>query len=62
MIINNTGLNVLGQVGHYEIDSVIFERGKPCFVNNSDKYGAGETCQVLNDHWGMRKTIAIINR
>lgn len=52
MIINNTGLNALGQVGHYEIDSVTFERGKTCFVDNSDKYRAGEMCQVLNDHWG----------
>lgn len=52
MIINNTGLNELGKVGHHEIDSVTFERGKPCFVDNSDKYRAGEMCQVLNDHWG----------
>lgn len=52
MIINNTGLSELGKVGHYEIDSVTFERGKPCFVDNSDKYRAGEMCQVLNDHWG----------
>ena len=55
MIINNTGLNELGKVGHYEIDSVTFERGKPCFVDNSDKYRAGEMCQVLNDHWGYAK-------
>lgn len=52
MIINNTGLNELGKVGHPEIDSVTFERGKPCFVDNSDKHRAGEMCQVLNDHWG----------
>ena len=53
MIINNTGLSELGKVGHPEIDSVTFERGKPCFVDNSDKYRAGEMCQVLNDHWGV---------
>ena len=52
MIINNTGLSELGKVGHPEIDSVTFERGKPCFVDNSDKHRAGEMCQVLNDHWG----------
>ena len=52
MIINNTGLSALGEVGHPEIDSVTFERGNPCFVDNSDKYRAGEMCQVLNDHWG----------
>ncbi len=55
MIINNTGLSALGKVGHPEIDSVTFERGKPCFVDNSDKYRAGEMCQVLNDHWGYAK-------
>lgn len=52
MIINNTGLSELGKVGHKEIDSVTFERGKPTFVDNSDKHRAGEMCQVLNDHWG----------
>ena len=55
MIINNTGLNALGQVCHPEIDSVTFERGKPCFVDNSDKPRGGEMCQVLNDHWGYAK-------
>ncbi len=52
MIINNTGLSELGKVGHPEIDSVTFERGAPCFVDNSDKHRAGEMCQILNDHWG----------
>lgn len=55
MIINNTGLNALGQTGHKEIDSVTFERGKPCFVDKSQKPIAGEMCQVLNDHWGYCK-------
>ncbi len=55
MIINNTGLSELGKVGHPEIDSVTFERGQPCFVDNSDKRRAGEMCQVLNDHWGYAK-------
>ena len=52
MIINNTGLSAQGEVGHYELDSVTFERGKPAFVDQSKKYRAGEMCQVLNDHWG----------
>lgn len=52
MIINNTGLSALGKVGHKEIDSVTFERGKPTFVDRSEKYIAGEMCQVMNDHWG----------
>lgn len=52
MIINNTGLNALGQVSHKDIDCVTFERGKPIEINMSEKYIAGEMCQVLNDHWG----------
>ena len=55
MIINNTGLDARGRVGHKEIDSVTFERGKPCFIDRSEKYVAGEMCQVLNDHWGYAK-------
>lgn len=55
MIINNTGLSERGKVGHPEIDSVTFERGKPRFVDNSDRPRAGEMCQVLNDHWGYAK-------
>ena len=55
MIINNTGLSELGKVGHPELDSVTFERGKPRFVDCSDKPRAGEMCQVLNDHWGYAK-------
>jgi alpha-L-fucosidase len=55
MIINNTGLNELGKVGHPELDSVTFERGKPAFVDNSDRHRAGEMCQVVNDHWGYAK-------
>lgn len=55
MIINNTGLSELGKVRHPEIDSVTFERGTPCFVDNSDRPRAGEMCQILNDHWGYAK-------
>ncbi len=55
IIVNNTGLNALGKTGHREIDSVTFERGKPCFIDTSDKPIAGEMCQVLNDHWGYAK-------
>ncbi len=55
MIINNTGLSECGKVGHPELDSVTFERGKPAFVDNSDRPRAGEMCQVLNDHWGYAK-------
>jgi alpha-L-fucosidase len=52
MIINNTGLSALGEVGHPEIDSVTFERGKPSPVKTDKKPIAGEMCEVINDHWG----------
>lgn len=55
MVVNNTGLSALGKTGHKEIDSVTFERGKPAFVDTSEKPIAGEMCQVLNDHWGYTK-------
>ncbi len=55
MIINNTGLSALGKVSHPEIDSVTFERGNPCFVDNSDRPRAGEMCEVICDHWGYAK-------
>lgn len=56
MIINNTGLSQLGEVSHYEIDSVTFERGKPAFVSSLDgKERAGEVCDSLTDHWGYCK-------
>ncbi len=52
MIINNTGLDECGKVGHKEIDSVTFERGCPSVVDCSEKYVAGEVCQGITDHWG----------
>ncbi|MBO5412568.1 MAG: alpha-L-fucosidase [Clostridia bacterium] len=54
MIINNTGLNALGALGHIELDSVTFERGKPAPINleNSPKYIASEMCEIFADHWG----------
>lgn len=54
MIINNTGLSALGQLGHIELDSVTFERGKPQPLNmaGAPKYVASEMCQVFGDHWG----------
>ena len=56
MIINNTGLLELGKVGHYEIDSVTYERGRPSkLVCNDGKERAGEVCDSLSDHWGYAK-------
>ena len=54
MIINNTGLERLGEVSHPEIDSVTFERGRPLDVNKPDspKHVASEMCQIFGDHWG----------
>ena len=56
MIINNTGLVEPGKVGHHEIDSVTFERGKPAKLACDDnKERAGEVCDSLSDHWGYAK-------
>lgn len=54
MIINNTGLGARGALGHIELDSVTFERGRPSPINLADspKYIASEMCQVFGDHWG----------
>ena len=54
MLINNTGLSALGELGHIELDSVTFERGKPKPLNmeGAPKYVASEMCQVFANHWG----------
>lgn len=54
MIINNTGLSAQGELGHIELDSVTFERGKPGLINldSSPKYVASEMCEVFASHWG----------
>ena len=54
MIINNTGLHALGALGHIELDSVTFERGKPQAINmeTSPKYIASEMCEIFAEHWG----------
>lgn len=55
MIINNTGLDAIGQTGHPEIDSVTFEQGLPTALNREghEKYVSGEMCQTMNRHWGV---------
>ncbi|MBE6619030.1 MAG: alpha-L-fucosidase [Ruminococcaceae bacterium] len=57
MIINNTGLNRRGQIGHIELDSVTFERGRPSPINQegAPKYLASEMCQTFGSHWGYAK-------
>ena len=57
MIINNTGLVKRGELGHIELDSVTFERGRPEPINleGSPKYIASEMCQTLGSHWGFCK-------
>lgn len=54
MIINNTGLSHRGELGHIELDSVTFERGKPGAINmeGSPKYIASEMCQTIGGVWG----------
>lgn len=57
MIINNTGLSAMGALGHIELDSVTFERGKPEAINmdGAPKYVASEMCEVFASHWGYAK-------
>lgn len=57
MIINNTGLGARGELGHIELDSVTFERGRPQPINfeGSPKYIASEMCQVFGSVWGYAK-------
>lgn len=57
MIINNTGLSARGTLGHPELDSVTFERGKPQPLNfeGVPKYVASEMCEVFAEHWGYAK-------
>lgn len=57
MIINNTGLSQRGALGHIELDSVTFERGKPQPINMEGvpKYIASEMCETLGDHWAYAK-------
>lgn len=54
MIINNTGLGARGALGHIELDSVTFERGRPKPINQpgAPKYIASEMCQIIGGHWG----------
>lgn len=55
MIINNTGLDHRGALGHPEIDSVTFEQGRPTPLNRDgmSKYISSEMCQTMNRHWGI---------
>ncbi|SFS46000.1 alpha-L-fucosidase [Paenibacillus sp. BC26] len=55
MIINNTGLDLRGEIGHPEVDSVTFEQGRPEPMNREgmSKYVSAEMCQTINGHWGF---------
>ena len=55
MIINNTGIHKMGQVGHPEIDSTTFEQGRPTPMDRRGmpKYISAEMCQTMNMHWGI---------
>ena len=55
MIINNTGLQQRGKLGHPEIDSTTFEQGRPTPMDRRGmkKYVSAEKCQTMNRHWGI---------
>jgi hypothetical protein len=54
-IVNNTGLQGRGKLGHPEIDSVTFEQGTPTPMDREGmpKYLAAEMCHTMNEHWGF---------
>jgi alpha-L-fucosidase len=59
IIINNTGLEAQGVLGHEEIDCVTFEQGLPQkleFVEGQKVY-IGEMCFPLCEHWGIATDI-----
>lgn len=55
LIIDNTGVSRLGEIGHPELDSVTFEQGRPRPMDREGmpKYLAAEMCHTINDHWGI---------
>ncbi len=55
MIINNTGVERPGAVGHPEIDAVTFEQQRPRAIDRrgAAKHVAVEMCQTMNRHWGI---------
>lgn len=55
MIVNNTGLQHAGELGHPEIDAVTFEQqnAEPIDRRGAPKYVTGEMCQTTNFHWGI---------
>ncbi len=55
LIINNTGMFEPGVVGHPEIDAVTFEHCAAAPVRTNGKHVAGETCQPMNNHWGVAR-------
>lgn len=61
IIINNTGLEAPGIIGHREIDCVTFEQGIPQLIDCSDKEKQyiGEMCYPLCEHWGIAEDINI---
>lgn len=54
IIINNTGMQARGKMGHPEIDCLTFEQARPTAGNSqqAEKYLAVEMCQTINKHWG----------
>lgn len=55
LIINNTGIEHHGALGHPEIDSVTFERGRPEPLDRRGhpKWISAEMCHTFNYHWGI---------
>lgn len=57
MIINNSGIHNLGDMGNYELDCVTFEQHSAMEKSKMEnqKYKASESCMTMNNHWGYAK-------
>ncbi len=55
VIINNTGVDAPGALGHPEVDCVTFEQSHPTRMDRQGaaKYVAAEMCESMNSHWGI---------
>jgi len=55
IIVNNSGMDARGALGHPELDCLTFEQSLPAAPDRTGwkKYLAGESCETLNAHWGV---------
>ena len=61
ILINNTGLDEPGVMGHRELDCVTFEQGIPTKLDctGMEKQYMGEMCYPICEHWGIASDINV---